>query len=78
MHSLYIFFVDNFILKAMDDTAFPEVPAAREGAMVDLTVRLPRRVAARLAEVADDWNVPIQALVLTALQAEFSRLDPAE
>lgn len=46
--------------------------------MVDFTVRLPQRVATRLVELAADWNVPVQALVLVALQTEFSRLDSTE
>jgi hypothetical protein len=45
----------------------------RDGAMVDVTLRLPRDIAERLAACADDWNVPVQALVVSALQTEFQR-----
>ena len=56
------------------------LPAPRndsEGQMVDLCLRLPRRVASQLVERADEYNLPLQALVLAALQAELrQRHDP--
>ena len=51
---------------------------SRDSAMVDLTLRLPREIADRLAAYADDWNIPMQALVLSALRTEFDREDPEE
>lgn len=52
-------------------------PVRYDSTMVDLNVRLPRRVADRLFELADDTNMPIQAIVLSALQTELRRQDSA-
>lgn len=52
-------------------------PVRYDSTMVDLNVRLPRRLAARLFELADDTNMPIQAIVLSALQTELRRQEPA-
>jgi predicted transcriptional regulator len=46
--------------------------------MVDFTVRLPRQVATRLHQCADEWNVPVQALVVQALQASLAQDPPAD
>ena len=46
--------------------------------MVEITVRLPRRVAARLADLCDEWNMPVQSVVLMALQIELGRRDPVD
>lgn len=46
---------------------------SHDASMVDFSVRLPSQVASRLREYADNWNVPIQALVVSALQAAFAK-----
>ena len=44
--------------------------------MVSFELRLPPGQWRRLVTLADDTNLPIQALILAALQAEMDRRDP--
>ena len=51
---------------------------SQDPSMVDFSVRLPRQVALRLSQYADEWNVPVQAVVVQALQATLAQDPPAD
>jgi len=46
--------------------------------MVDFTLRLPVEVVTRLAQCADEWNIPVQVLVMSALHTALTQPQPED